>query len=156
MADSTEPDRIVAAVDGSESSIRALRYAARLAEAFDAPLEAIITWTYPPFEGAVLAGWDPEQGAADTLDAAVERAFGASTPDGLMRTVLAGPAAPTLIDVSDRCGILVLGSRGRGGFARLLLGSVSAACAEYAHCPVVVVHARRDGVTPPSAETAEG
>jgi nucleotide-binding universal stress UspA family protein len=146
MDDSTEPDRIVAGVDGSASSIAALRYAARLAEAFDAPLEAITTWTYPSFAGPDVAGWYPEQSAADTLDAAVERAFGASPPEGLTRTVLVGPAARTLIDVSDHCGMLVLGSRGHGGFAGLLLGSVSTACAQYAHCPVVVVHERRDRV----------
>lgn len=149
-------DRIVVGVDGSESSVAALRYAARLADAFDAPLEALTTWTFPPYAGASLvAGWDPERDAADTLDAAVERAFGGSVPEGLTRTVLVGPAARTLIEVSDRCGMLVLGSRGHGGFAGLLLGSVSSACAEHAHCPVVVVHGRRGTPAPAASETVE-
>lgn len=155
MDDSTDADRIVVGVDGSESSIAALRYAARLAEAFDAPLEAICTWTYPPFDGPLpVSGWYPEQDAAATLDAAIERAFGDSPPEGLTRKVLVGPAARTLIDLSEHSGMLVLGSRGHGGFVGLLLGSVSAACAEYAHCPVVVVHARRGSAAPPPATTA--
>jgi nucleotide-binding universal stress UspA family protein len=156
MDDSMDPDRIVVGVDGSESSIAALRYAARLAEAFDAPLEAMITWTYPPFDGPLpVGGWYPDQEAAETLDAAVERAFGDSPPEGLTRKVIVGPAAGALIEVSDHCGMLVLGSRGHGGFVGLLLGSVSAACAEYAHCPVVVVHARRGSSAPPAAATVE-
>ncbi|WP_343048836.1 universal stress protein [Microbacterium immunditiarum] len=57
--------------------------------------------------------------------------------------MLTGPAARTLIELSKSCGMLVLGSRGLGGFAGMLLGSVSAACVEHAHCPVFVVRPRR-------------
>ena len=136
-------DRIVVGVDGSASSIAALRYGARIAEAFDAPLEAVTTWTYPPYADAYLvAGWSPEEDAEAILDHAIETAFGGDPPDVLTRTVAVGPAARTLIELSKGCGMLVLGSRGRGGFVGLLLGSVSATCAEHAQCPVVVVHGR--------------
>ena len=143
MDDTLDVDRIVVGVDGSDSSVDALRYAVRLADAFDAPLEALITWTFPLAAGMPpMEGWYPEQIAADDLDEAIRRAFGGSPPEGLTRRVLGGPAAQTLIEVSKSCGMLVLGSRGRGGFLGLLLGSVSAACAEHAHCPVLIVHPR--------------
>ncbi|MFF5626170.1 universal stress protein [Microbacterium sp. NPDC012755] len=141
MEQHTSADRIVVGVDGSESSVEALRYAAPLAEVLNAPLEAVITWTYPPFTPAdLLAEWHPEQDAEQILADAVTAAFGEEPPSGLTRTVLQGPPAATLIDVSETSGMLVLGSRGHGGFVGLLLGSVSAACAEHAHCPVLIVH----------------
>lgn len=138
-----DTDRIVVGVDGSASSVAALRYGARMAGALDAPLEAVTTWTYPSFSDPYLViEWSPQQDAEHTLDLAVRDAFGDAPPDGLIRTVLSGPAARTLIDVSETSGMLVLGSRGHGGFAGLLLGSVSAACAAHARCPVLIVHTR--------------
>lgn len=141
--DTIDTDRIVVGVDGSDSSIAALRYAARMATALDAPLEAITTWTYPPItEPYLLAEWSPQEDAEQILDTAVTEAFGGNPPEGLTRTVLPGSAARTLIRVSETSGMLVLGSRGHGGFVGLLLGSVSAACAEHARCPVLIVHDR--------------
>jgi nucleotide-binding universal stress UspA family protein len=71
--------------------------------------------------------------------------FGGDRPAGLVTRVEQGGAARILIDVSQGANLLVVGSRGHGGFAGLLLGSVSSACAEHAACPVLVVH----GETPP-------
>jgi nucleotide-binding universal stress UspA family protein len=143
MDASTDSDRILVGVDGSPSSIAALRYAARIATAFDAPLEAVTTWSYPAYaEYALAADWSPERDATAILDQAVEEAFGADPPPGLTRTTAPGAPAQTLIDLSEDSAMLVLGSRGRGGFVGLLLGSVSAACAEHAHCPVLIVHGR--------------
>ncbi|WP_282216448.1 universal stress protein [Microbacterium luteolum] len=136
-------DRIVVGVDGSETSISALRYAARMANALDAPLHVVTTWTAPPIDPYLAIDWTPEKYAGETLDAAIEEAFGKTPPDGLTRAVLPGAAARTLIGLSDTCAMLVLGSRGHGGFVGLLLGSVSAACAEHAHCPVLIVHTRK-------------
>lgn len=137
----TSADRIVVGVDGSESSVEALRYAAPLAEVLNVPVEAVITWTYPPFTPAnLLAEWHPEQDAEQILADAIIEAFGEQPPSELTRTVLQGPPAATLIDLSETSGMLVVGSRGHGGFVGLLLGSVSAACAEHAHCPVLIVH----------------
>lgn len=72
----------------------------------------------------------------ETLD----EVFGSQRPPGLTVVVEQGPARNVLLDASDGAEMLV-GSRGHGGFVGLLLGSVSAACAEHAHCPVVVIHA---------------
>lgn len=146
-------DRVIVGVDGSASSIAALRYAARIADALGAPLEAVTTWSSPPFADTYLVpSWSPKDDARSVLDAAVEQAFGAEPPP-LKRTVLLGPAAGVLIGLSRRAGMLVLGSRGHGGFAGLLLGSVSAACAAHAHCPVLIV---RDGTEGTEAPTTAG
>lgn len=144
-------DRIVVGVDGSRSSVAALRYAAGMATALDAPLEAVIAWTYPAFaDPAVLAHWSPEHDAEEILEAAIAEAFGDSVPDGLVRTALPGPAARALIELSETSAMLVLGSRGHGGFVGMLLGSVSSACAAHAHCPVLIVRTDHDADSPGS------
>jgi nucleotide-binding universal stress UspA family protein len=88
----------------------------------------------------VPAAWDPaaamEKAAVDTLD----QVFGAHRPADLQVTVQEGHATKVLLDAGRGARMLVLGSRGHGGFAGLLLGSVSSACAQHATCPVVVVH----------------
>jgi nucleotide-binding universal stress UspA family protein len=133
--------RIVVGVDGSASSIDALRYAVRAARAFGTTLEAMTVWTYPAgAELAMLAGWSPENDAHEILDAAVQEVFGNSRPSWLSTTTLSGPPARALIEESAGAEMLVLGSRGHGGFVGLLLGSVSSTCAEHARCPVLIVH----------------
>ncbi|WP_426319912.1 universal stress protein [Microbacterium sp. E-13] len=150
MEQSLDADRVIVGVDGSKSSVAALRYAARIAEAFDAPIEAVTAWSYPPFaEPALMTEWSPESDAAAILDDAIAEAFGDAPPRELTRSVLVGPAARALIERSEGCAMLVLGSRGLGGFAGLLLGSVSAACAAHAKCTVVIVH-------PPASVTGHG
>jgi nucleotide-binding universal stress UspA family protein len=133
-------DRIVIGVDGSAASVEALRWAATYATAFDCKLEAITTWCYPNDYGYALGGegWRPDQDAAVALDGAIKQAFGDAVPAGLTRQVREGHAARILTDASEGARLLVLGSRGHGGFTGLLLGSVSTYCAEHAHCPVVI------------------
>jgi nucleotide-binding universal stress UspA family protein len=86
------------------------------------------------------------------LDGAIEIAFGGNPPE-LTRTVLTGAPARTLIHASKNASMLVLGSRGHGGFVGLLLGSVSAACAEHADCAVLVVRAQEDAAYDAADET---
>jgi nucleotide-binding universal stress UspA family protein len=77
-----------------------------------------------------------EKVLTDTVDAT----FGADRPAELKLTVAEGPPAAVLVDRSAGALMLVVGSRGHGGFMGLLLGSISANVAEHASCPVLVVH----------------
>lgn len=131
---------ILVGVDGSAASLDALRYAAKIAAALGAPLRAITTWDFPALVDLYPSvGWKPDEDAADLLDAAIKDVFAGDPPAAFSAAVVAGPAAPVLIKESHGAEMLVLGSRGRGGFTGLLLGSVSATCATHAHCPVLVV-----------------
>ncbi|GGC89152.1 universal stress protein [Tersicoccus solisilvae] len=135
---------ILVGVDGSDSSVEALREAAVLADALQAPLEVVMVWEFPDqadyygISSSVIEG-----DARASLDDTVRAAFEEGPPDGLTAGLLYGPTKRTLIERSRHARMLVLGSRGHGGFMGMLLGSVSAACAEHAHCPVLVVHRPR-------------
>ncbi|MCK2036782.1 universal stress protein [Microbacterium sp. SSW1-49] len=151
---------IIVGVDGSPASVEALAFAARLALAFDTALTAVTTWTYPvmavPFDPGTE--WSPQQEAQRCLDDAVLEAFQGSPPVRFTSATMPGRAAEVLIERSAHASTLVVGSRGHGGFAGLLLGSVSAACAAHAHCPVLVVHSPTPPVpaTGPSRGSAVG
>ena len=83
---------------------------------------------------------DPAGVAEKVLGHVVDEVFGAHRPAGLELTVSEGGAAGVLVERSKDAAMVVVGSRGHGGFAGLLLGSVSEAVAEHAACPVLVVH----------------
>lgn len=138
---------IVVGVDGSGASIRALQWAGRVGGALDVPLLAVMAWEYPAMYGASGMGmteWRPDVDAKQALIDALEAAFGDHRPAGLQSDVRQGHPAKVMLDAADRAEMLVLGSRGHGGFVGLLIGSVSARCAELATCPVVVVHDKSD------------
>lgn len=132
--------RIVVGVDGSTESVRALGRAAHLATVLNTTLEIVTAWR--PFVGYAELGatdWSPERDAAEIIADALGVAFGDRIPDWVSSSARQGGAAQQLIDESTGAEMLVVGSRGHGGVAGLLLGSVSLACAEGAHCPVLVV-----------------
>lgn len=134
---------VVVGVDGSAASKEALRWAAQLAGCFGRRIEAVIAWRFPANYGwpyAVPAGWQPEVDAGKTLEQTVDDVFGADRPGTLTTVVREGRASSVLLEASKNAGLLIVGSRGHGGFTGLLLGSVSAACTEHARCPVLVVH----------------
>jgi nucleotide-binding universal stress UspA family protein len=141
--------RIVVGVDGSEPSKQALRWAAHLAATFSARLVAVTSWDFPTSYGfaAVPSDWDPARDMRQALDEAVQAVFGDEPPAGLRREVREGGAAMVLIEASRGATMLVVGSRGHGGFTGLLLGSVSSNVAEHAPCPVLIIH----GDQPPPA-----
>jgi nucleotide-binding universal stress UspA family protein len=134
--------RIVVGVDGSAHSEQALRWAARLAADFGARLEVVTAWDFPASYGfgSVPQDWDPAGDMRKVLDDTVRAVFGDHPPAGLQRQVREGGAAKVLIEAAQDAIMLVVGSRGHGGFAGLLLGSVSANVAEHAPCPVLVIH----------------
>ena len=133
--------RIVVGVDGSEASATALRWALEEAVLRDATVDVVHAWQYPYVGEASFAISEEEfeTEARAMLDRSVEQA--GPLPAGVVvNPVLEhGPAAGALIGTSHGADLLVLGSRGRGGFVGLLLGSVSQQCAHHAPCPVVIV-----------------
>jgi nucleotide-binding universal stress UspA family protein len=137
--------RIVVGVDGSEGSKNALRWAARIAEATGARVDAIAAWELTSLYGwsalsAIPAIYSPQPEIEKSLNETVDEVFGSERPKDMRVKALEGPAAKTLLTAADGALMIVVGSRGRGGFTGLLLGSVSAKVAEHAHCPVLVVH----------------
>jgi nucleotide-binding universal stress UspA family protein len=133
--------RIVVGVDGSEASVTALRRGIRMANALNASVEAITSWRFMTTYAAVSEfGYTPEEDAVSILSGAVKSAFGAKVPQWFTGKTIEGNADQVLVDQSRGAEMLVVGSRGHGGLAGVLLGSVSAECAEHAHCPVLIIH----------------
>jgi nucleotide-binding universal stress UspA family protein len=129
-------------VDGSDASKDALRWAANYAHLTGAPLKAVSAWHWPvSLVGALPMpeNFDPMAEAHDNLESILTEALGADPGCVVTSQVVGGAASAVLIDESHGAGLLVVGSRGHGGFTGLLLGSVSEHCARYAACPVVVV-----------------
>ena len=135
---------IVVGVDGSEPSQQALRWAVRYAALVGAEVDAVTSWTYPTSYGiaGIPSDWNPERDARVVLATTVEAVLGDERPVTVNQLVREGNAAQVLLDETKDAQLLVVGSRGHGGFAGLLLGSVSANCAEHAECPVLVVHGK--------------
>ena len=136
---------VVVGVDGSAASIEALRWAATTASTTGAAIHIVTTWDYPTGYGmeAAIGDWDPAADARQIVENAIAAAFPVSRPDAVSTAIVRGHPAQALIDASRDAAMLVVGSRGRGGFKGLLLGSVSAYCAEHALCPVVVIRPQK-------------
>ncbi len=134
--------RIVVGVDGSDSSKHALRWAARQAGFTRATLEAVTGWEYPAFFGfapTIPDGIDYGELAGSALTQAIDEVFGAARPPRLETLVVARHPALALVEASEGAELRVVGSRGYGGLADALLGSVSTYCIHHAHCPVTVI-----------------
>ncbi|MDQ7908997.1 universal stress protein [Phytohabitans sp. ZYX-F-186] len=140
MADIDLVGRIVVGIDGSEASKDALRWAVRQAKLTGAPIEAVMAWEFPAYYGwAPADDFDLAEVSRDALRAAVDDALGVERTAQVRQVVAEGNPARVLIDAAKDASLLVVGSRGHGGFAGALLGSVSQHCAQHAPCPVVVV-----------------
>lgn len=141
MEQPRDVNAIVVGVDGSAPSITALRWAQALAPLLKAHIRAVTCWQFQIAVGTFTPLlWDPEEEARSVSAAAVAEAFDDAPPAGLETVTSQGSPAKVLVEESRTAEMLVVGSRGRGGFEGLLLGAVSAAVAEHAKCPVLVVH----------------
>jgi nucleotide-binding universal stress UspA family protein len=131
--------RVLVGVDGSEGSKDALRWAARQADTTGASLDVLMTWEVPVVPYGVWSGYDVGREAQEILNEAVDEVLGAGRVRDVTVTVVEGQPGPALLAAAEDADLLVVGSRGNGPLAGLLLGSVSQYCATHAHCPVVVV-----------------
>jgi nucleotide-binding universal stress UspA family protein len=141
---SSAANRIVVGVDGSEASETALRWAADEARLRGVGVHVVGCWDFPalpwgPYQPP-LSGEGLENDTREVVEKEIENVLGAA-PEGLDVSVevILGPASLRLLDFGDIAEMIVVGSRGRGGFTGLLLGSVSQHLAEHARCPVVIV-----------------
>jgi nucleotide-binding universal stress UspA family protein len=144
------PLRIVVGVDGSDASRVALRWALEEAALWGSTLVVACAWNTPyPVEpwGLVVTPRDRdvfERHAHDVIETmvAAEIAEGAPKPIAWTGRAIEDASGPGLVQVSDGTDLLVVGSRGRGGFAALLVGSTSLHCLHHAACPVTIVPKR--------------
>jgi nucleotide-binding universal stress UspA family protein len=138
---------IVVGIDGSHNASHALDWAMAEAGIRAVPLTVITVNSVPAsyWSGAPVELPGDESRVAEirkTAEAAVADAtakLGASQPESVTVTALSGFPAQVLVDASQGSDLLVVGSRGGGGFGALVLGSVSNQVMHHAHCPVVVV-----------------
>jgi nucleotide-binding universal stress UspA family protein len=135
-------ERIVVGVDGSESSKAALAWAARQAKLTGATLTVISAWEDTSIWGR-SAGWlpgvDPAANTMAALNETIREVLGSEPGIDLTTAVIGGHAAPKLLEESKTASLVVVGSRGRGEFAGMLLGSVSEFLVTHSHCPVAVI-----------------
>ena len=143
--------RVMVGVDGSAPARAALEFAVGEARLREAVVVAVMAVQLPDYAwidpyGVRLPEEDTPQRAREKLD----RMLASVDTEGLELdpVVTAVPAPQALVDRSADCDLLVVGSRGRGGFRGLVLGSVSMQCVLHAHCPVTVVHAQPEPAEP--------
>jgi nucleotide-binding universal stress UspA family protein len=135
--------RIVVGVDSSTGSRTALRWALTQARLTGATVQAVTAWQSP----VVYDGWVPVPdryaiiaAAEKALAETVAEVAGTEDPPVEVRGAVAeGPAAQVLLTAAEGAELLVVGSRGHGAFAGMLLGSVSQHCVQHAPCAVVVI-----------------
>jgi nucleotide-binding universal stress UspA family protein len=139
---------IVVGVDGSKCSHSALRFALNEAHIRQAKLRIVVVWHVPL--AAYGAGWAPppphlaedsKTAAKEVLEDALRTVKEDAGSIEIESIVREGQPANVLVEESAEAEMLVVGSRGRGGFRELMLGSVSQQCAHHARCPVTIVRA---------------
>jgi nucleotide-binding universal stress UspA family protein len=144
MVEERESEMIVVGVDGSPGSVAALRWAVAEAGLRRASVEVVSAWSIPaivatPFVPALGYSWaDLKEAAQEAVDQVI-RELGPHPDVTVTTKVIEGRAAHVLLDEAADADLLVVGSRGLGGAAELLLGSTSHTCAHHTRIPLVVV-----------------
>ena len=138
---------VVVGIDGSVGSQEALRFAATEARLRKAKLKLVTAWalTYvaapigmmAPIDDALLP--ELQENARAVLDQAVKEVLGDTAGLEIEKVIAEGSPAQVLVDAAQGADLLVVGTRGHGGFVGLLLGSVSQQIAHHAPCPIVIV-----------------
>jgi nucleotide-binding universal stress UspA family protein len=138
--------RIVVGVDGSASSRAALRWAVRQALDTGGTVDAVMAWHVPvafsDYAWAPISVDEWENVVEDThkaLDAVIGEEVEPTDRHWVTTHVVNGHPAEVLLDAAADADLLVLGSRGHGGFAEALLGSVGQYCVHHAQCPVLIM-----------------
>ena len=134
---------VVVGVDETDSSRRALAWAAQEAVRRSATLQVVTAWTWDAVEGAPLAAVEPQtlrELAEQTQTTAVDAVL-ATMPvrPVVAREVVRSTAAQALVEASRHADLVVVGTHGRGPVRSALLGSVSQSVIKHAECPVVVM-----------------
>ena len=138
---------ITVGIDGSEHSVKALEWAIKEAAIQHSPVTVHAVhlvpksgWTGNPITlPADIADVEKARQAAEELVVKVTSQLGDAQPASVKVSAVNGFPAQELIEASRDADLVVIGSRGSGGFARLMMGSVSSQVVHHAHCPVVVV-----------------
>lgn len=152
---------VVVGVDGSEQSLRAAHWAAAEAHRRQLPLTVVTAYSIPAFAASSMDGGYAlmddsalRQGSEKVIEQAAE--FLRDYPGEVHYEVESGDPAGVLLDYSHDAVVLVVGSRGRGGFLGRLLGSVSSAIPAHAKCPTVLVPLKFSSKESNAVTTATG
>ena len=147
---STDQKIMLVAFDGSPSANAALKWAAEHASQLEMQIEVVNVWEYAESAldvagvGFGSAGYvgesDPQSWSDGILKEGVSAAFGKQA-DEIKVSSIEGGVVRTLVELTKGASLLVMGSRGHGKLADLILGSISESCAAKSKCPVVIVHA---------------
>jgi len=143
--------RVVVGVDGSETARKAVRWAAREAKLRGMKLELVSACPISSYAyGYGLPAISEEmksltERAEGHLAEALDEARAEAREVQIETIAVEGQPAKVLVEVAKGADLLVVGSRGLGGFRELLLGSVSQQCAQHATCPVVIVRHLEEG-----------
>ncbi len=133
---------IIVGIDGSADSVRALKWAAEYARQVDAPLVGLVAWELEPVYGYMaMTSWETAESvegeAREMLADTVGHTLGKDAQ--VEQRSVRGHPAKMLVEASKDAQLVVVGSRGRGGFTGMLLGSVSQHVVTHARCPVTVL-----------------
>ncbi|BCM64750.1 MULTISPECIES: universal stress protein [Streptomyces] len=146
MGNDASERRVVVGVDGSQSSYEALRWAVRYAGQLGGTVDAVAVWELPGLYGwsgpAVDMDVDEEE-MRQKMSRELTDVLGAEAAGSVRTHLVHGNPADVLLRAAEGADVLVVGSRGRGGFARALLGSVSQHVSQHAGCPVVIVRSAK-------------
>jgi len=144
----SSPFVIVVGVDGSPASQAALDWGMEEARLRKGQVIVLASWAYPYVTDAAGQAWDYtgfERDARLILDGELRRVDDPAVP--VTGRLVEGNAVAALVEASREADLLIVGSRGLGGFSGMLLGSVSAQLAHHARCPVLIIRSGADGDT---------